>query len=170
MFSEFMSSCLRGGNERMGTKSKVDALRDLIQQLADERPEFFDTKGQGPGNLDTNSFMVELRCRAKIAFGHDFAERHLAKAQSSAVDFYFDDEATIVEIALGLKNPNTEYEKDIFKALLAQECVSVNRLVLIGKPGACKTCTQPGRTAIREWAMRQHNLTVEVYDNKNNHC
>ena len=153
----------------METKSKVETLYDLVQQLANERPVFFETKGQGKGNLDTNSFMLELRRRAKIAFGQDFAERRLFAANSSAVDYYFDDEATIVEIALGLKNPNTEYEKDILKALLAQESVLVNRLVLLGKPGACRKCAQPGRTAIRDWVLRQHKLTVDVYDIENNH-
>lgn len=153
----------------METRSKVEVLRDLIQKLADERPEFFVIKGQGKGNLDTINFMLELRRRAKIEFGQDFAERRLFKANVSAVDFYFDDEATIVEIALGLKSPNSEYEKDILKALLAKEAYPVERLVLVGKPGACKKCAQPGRTAIREWAHRNHNLTVDVYDIENIH-
>lgn len=153
----------------MEAKTKVVVLREIIQLVANERPVFFGIKGEGTGNLDTNSFIAEVRHRAKNAFGKDFSEQRICGKTGSAVDFYFEDEATIVEIALGLGSPNSEYEKDIMKALLAQEAYPVERLVLIGKPGACKKCTQPGRTAIRDWAFRHHKLTVDVYDIDNNH-
>ena len=34
-------------------------------------------------------------------------------------DFFFPDEAVAVEFAFGLHNPNSEFERDIFKCLLA---------------------------------------------------
>lgn len=153
----------------MEGKTKVEVLREIIQHVANERPVFFDIKGEGTGNLDTNSFIAEVRQRAKSVFEKDFSERRICGKTGSAVDFYFEDEATIVEIALGLGSPNSEYEKDILKALLAQETYPVERLVLMGKPGACKKCAQPGRTAIRDWAFRQHKLIVDIYDIENNH-
>lgn len=152
----------------MEGKTKVEVLREIIQQVADERPDFFKIKGEGAGNLDTNNFIAEVRQRAKGVFGEDFSERRIGNT-ASAVDFYFEDEAAIVEIALGLRLPNSEYEKDIFKALLAQETCPVKHLVLVGKPGALKQCNQPGRTAIRDWVSRHHKLIVDVYDIKNNH-
>ncbi|MCC6973391.1 MAG: hypothetical protein IT322_05190 [Anaerolineae bacterium] len=108
----------------MEGKTKVEVLREIIQQVADERPDFFNIKGEGVGNLDTNHFIAEVRQRAKGVFGEDFSERRIGNT-ASAVDFYFEDEAAIVEIALGLRLPNSEYEKDIFKALLAQETCPV---------------------------------------------
>ncbi|CAG1001122.1 MAG: hypothetical protein IAE83_21615 [Anaerolinea sp.] len=153
----------------MEDKTKVETLREIIQSVADERPDFFKIKGEGAGNLDTNNFIAEVRQRAKRVFGKDFSERRICGETASAVDFYFEDEATIVEIALGLGLPNSEYEKDILKALLAQETYAVERLVLVGKPGALKQCAQPGRTAIRGWAFRHHKLIVDVYEIINNH-
>ena len=149
--------------------TKVESLQEIIQLVANERPIFFDIKGQGAGNLDTNGFIVEVRQRAQQKFGNDYSEKPICGTNGSKVDFYFEDEATVVEIALGLGSPNSEYEKDILKALLAQENYPVQRLVLIGKPGAYKQCSQPGRKAIRDWAFRQHNLIVDIYDIQNNH-
>ena len=44
------------------------------------------------------------------------SERRLCGDTSFAADFFFQDDATIVEIALGLINPASEFEKDILKA------------------------------------------------------
>jgi len=82
-----------------------------------------------------------------------------------AVDFYFPDEATIVEVALGIKNPNTEYEKDILKAVMAKSLgTRVNKLLFIAKPGGVKKCNQPGRIAVKEWLRRTHSIEVDVLD------
>ncbi|MBZ0310637.1 MAG: hypothetical protein K8I82_31555 [Anaerolineae bacterium] len=97
--------------------TKVDLLREVIQQIADNDPEFFTTKGHGPGNHATNIFIRKVHDTALEVFGQDCAEQKICGDNSQAVDFYFEDEKTIVEIALGLKKTNTEFEKDIFKAL-----------------------------------------------------
>src|SRR5258708_2625052 len=114
--------------------TKVDTLRKIVQAVADERARFFEIKGQGAGNYETNEFIARVRDRATGAFGQDFSEQRICGDSHHAVDFYFPDEATIVEIALGLRYPNSEFEKDVLKALMAQEHYPVERLVLIGKP------------------------------------
>jgi hypothetical protein len=153
----------------MDAITRADMLLKMIQQLADEHPEFFDTKGPGKGDHATNRFMAEIRQRAENTFGQDFSEQKMCGDTGHKVDFYFPDEATIVEIALSLRNPTTEFEKDILKALLAQEVHPVERLVLIGKPGAVRNCTRPGRQAFIDWARRTHSLNIEVHDILNNH-
>ncbi len=153
----------------MQPKSKVDILLEIVQDIADGYPDFFTVKGPGLGNRDTNAFLKEVRNRANNAFGQDFSEQQICGDSDHAVDFYFEDEATIVEIALGLKNPNSEFEKDILKALLAQELYPVKRLALIGKPGARNACERPGRTAFQRWASQHHGLAIDVYDIQNNH-
>jgi len=40
--------------------SKVKQLFSIIQQIADECPNFFERKGAGIGNKDTNAFVAEL--------------------------------------------------------------------------------------------------------------
>jgi uncharacterized protein (DUF111 family) len=153
----------------MTTKTKVEILRQIIQQLANERPIFFETKGEGAGNHDTNEFIAEVRRRARQLFGCDYSEQKICGDNQLAVDYYFEDEATIVEIALGIDKSNSEFEKDILKALLVQESHSVIRLVLIGKPGSVNVCKRRGRNAFSQWALKHHNLIVDVYDIDNIH-
>ena len=81
------------------------------------------------------------------------------------MDFYVAEEQTIVEVALGLPNPGSEFEKDVQKAIIAQDYgFEVRKLIFISRPGASKKCLQPGRTAIIDWAKSKHRLEIEVHD------
>jgi hypothetical protein len=140
-------------------------LLTLAEKLAAERPTFFDIKGPSIGDKDTASFMQELRRRATNLFGQDFAEQKVCGGNGLCVDYYFPEDATIVEIAMGLRNPNSEFERDILKALMAQDAGhAVRRLVFIAKPGAAKKCAQPSARAIIDWAARAHDLRIEVHE------
>ena len=109
--------------------------------------------------------MRELRKLATVEFGEDFSEPKICGDTAQAVDFYFPSEATIIEVALGLPNSQTEFEKDVFKAIMAQEIGNpVRRLVFISRPGAAKKCAQPGRAGVIRWAAAKHGLTVEVLE------
>ena len=88
-------------------------LYAIASSIAHETDSFFDTKGPGAGNLSTNQFIDLVRSRAEQAFGEDYSEQKICGDNSMAGDFYFPEEQTVVEIALGIKNPNTEFEKDI---------------------------------------------------------
>ena len=101
--------------------TKTKELLHIAQQIADERPSFFDIKGAGKGDKDTNSFMAELRSPAKSSFGKDFSEKRICGDTNLTVDFFLPDEGTIIEIALSLRNPNSEFEHDILKAIMAKE-------------------------------------------------
>lgn len=149
--------------------SKVERLLRIIQEIADERPNFFVRKGQGTGNVDTNRFVAELRRRARIEFGADYSEKKICGDTNHAVDYYFHDEATIVEVALSLWTPNSEFEKDVLKALMAQEQYPVKRLILIGKPGSVAKCNSPSRKSIIDWVQRTHDLQVKVHEILNHH-
>ena len=142
---------------------KAERLVVLAQTIADERPVFFEIKGPSIGDHDTAAFMVELRTRAEAEFGADYSERKVCGANNLCVDFYFPDEETIVEVALGLRNPTSEYERDILKALMAKETGHpVSRLLFVSKPGALKRLKQPGAAAIAAWAERLHGVRVEA--------
>lgn len=122
-------------------------------------------RGPGAGDHATQRFMRDLRDRARNAFGADYGEQKLCGETSLAVDFYFPDEATIVEVALGLPNPASEFEKDILNAIMARDFGhQVHRLLFISRAGAVKKCSQPGRRAVRQWANTKHQLVVEVHE------
>lgn len=140
-------------------------LIELAQALAAENPAFQVVLGPGAGDRATGEFMRKLREHASAQFINDYSEKKICGENSLAVDFYFPEEQTIVEVALGLPNPATEFEKDVLKAIMAQEMGQlVARLVFISRPGAAKKCSQPGRSAVKAWAKAKHDLAIEVHD------
>lgn len=142
---------------------KADSLFDLASELAAASSAFFDIQGPSAGDKATAAFMGELRARSAATFGEDFAEKRICGANGLTVDYYFPDEATIVEVAMSLRNPTSEFERDILKAIMAQEAGHmVESLVFMTKPGGEKRCAQPGARAIIEWAKRAHGLAIAI--------
>jgi len=140
-------------------------LYEIANDLAKDTPGFFEKKGPGKGNFATNDFIAELSSRTISKFGEDFAEKHICGDNSLAVDYHFPSEETVVEIALGLRNPNTEFEKDILKVVMAQDNGhTVSRLVFISKPGGISKCNQPGRRAVIDWLKKSHGVVTEVLE------
>lgn len=140
-------------------------LVEIASQLASELEDFQAVKGPGDGDRANARFMKELARRAQARFGSDSSERRICGETGFRVDFYFEDEKTIVEVALGLPNPLSEFERDILKALVAKEsCRGVERLVLISRAGGEAKCKQPGRAAFVHWALKYHDLKIDVYD------
>ena len=146
-------------------RDRPTELLQFARQIAASTADFQAVLGPGAGDKATHAFMAQLRERAKAAFGVDCAEQKICGETAFTSDFYFRDEATIVEVALGLPNPATEFEKDILKAIIAQEYgYPVQRLLFISRAGAAKKCAQPGRTAFAQWAKSRHNLGIEVHE------
>lgn len=135
-----------------------------IARAAVTNPTAFQkARGAGKGNKSTNRFMMTVRRRARTELGAEYSEQAICGDNRLCVDFYFPRQATIVEIALGLPNPNTEFEKDILKAIMAKEAgYKVRRLLLISRPGAKKKCAQAGRAAMIKWAAEKHGLIIQV--------
>lgn len=105
--------------------------------------------------------MTELKERAKETFGRDYSEAKLCGDTDLAIDFYFPEEATAVEIAGMLGAPNSEYEKDIFKCILAKEAgASIEKLMFIAKPGSARVHGQPGRQAIAQFVEAKFGITI----------
>lgn len=145
--------------------NQVKRLLTLAQELVADTPDFCEVKGPGAGDHATNAFMLKLRERARVEFGNDYAEQELCSANGFRVDYYFPSEATIVEVALGLPKPKTEFERDVLKCIMAKDAGhAVDRLVFFSKPGAQKKCSQPGRAAIAEWLQRNHGIVIEVFE------
>lgn len=99
--------------------SESDELVRLAQAAAEAIPGFFDTAGAGVGNRRTNEFMKGLRRSVENSLGSGYAEQRISGDNRLAVDFFVPNEATIIEVALSLRNSNTEFERDVLKALMA---------------------------------------------------
>jgi len=145
--------------------SVTDEILALAQQLADLRPTFFTKKGPGAGDDDTNIYMRELRAAVEKATDTDYSEKRICGDNALAVDFFVEHEETVIEIALSLRNPNCEFERDILKVLMAQEAgVRVKRLIFLSKAGGEKRVRQPSSQAMVAWAARNHGLEIIVRD------
>jgi len=144
---------------------KADHLALLAAGIARRTPGFTEIRGEGEGNRATNLFMRQLKEVAEQEFGAGCSEAKLCGTNKLALDFYFRDEATAVEIAFGLRNPNSEYERDVFKCLMAMDrgC-AVRRLLFVSKPGAIKRQSAPGQKAITEFVRKRFGLAIEIYE------
>lgn len=81
------------------------------------------------------------------------------------MDFFVPAEETVIEVALSLRNPNCEFERDILKVLMAQEAgTRITKLVLIAKQGGVNRLSQPSAKAMIAWAARKHSLEIVVHD------
>jgi hypothetical protein len=144
---------------------KTARLVVLAQQLANRTPSFFEVKGPGAGDRAANEFIAQLSRMARELFGHDFSQAKISGECGFAVDFYVTDEQTVVEFAFCLDKPMNEFERDVFKCLLAKDGGSnVQKLILVGKPGSIKKMEAPGAMAIRKWVWKRHGLGIEVFE------
>ena len=143
--------------------SKTDTLITIAKTLATEWPRFHERLGPGEGDHSTKDYMRELSRRATETFGKDFAEKCISGENGLRVDFHFPDERTVIEIAMSLRNSNSEFERDILKALIAGDR-SVGRLVFLTKPGGKARANSPSARAIIKWAESAHNLLIEVIE------
>ena len=144
---------------------RPEKLLQIARELASNIDDFQTVLGPGKGNRATNEFMTRLGEQASELFGTEVREQKICGNNSLTVDFYFDREATIVEVALGLSNPGSEFEKDVLKAIMAQaNRIKVDRLFFISRPGAEKRCRQPGRKAVADWLERSHGIRIEVHE------
>lgn len=147
-----------------------EKLIALAQKNADGNPGFFDIKGPGKGDKATNAFMKELRRQAKQLFGEDFSEKGICGDNKFAVDFFFPEEATIVEIALTLRNANSEFTKDILKAMLSQHAGNtIRKLIFVAKPGAIKRHEELASKSIISLVESKFGISVIIREVNNNH-
>ena len=137
----------------------------LAQKFAEATPDFLETKGPGVGDRATAEFMERLRRNAKEMFCADYSEATICGNNGFSIDFYFEEEKTAVEFAFSLDKPMNEFERDVFKCLLADdEGHPVRKLVLVGKPGAVARLTAPAPKCISNWVSRMHALEIEILE------
>jgi hypothetical protein len=144
---------------------KSDHLLLLAQGIVEQTSGFFEKKGPGVGDHATGVFVRSLRQLAKEVFGADYSEKVVCKGAGFRFDFFFPDEGTAVELAFGLHNPNSEFERDVLKCVLATEdgC-AVKKLILVGKVGAIVRLSAPAPKAIVGLVGKRFDLAIEVLE------
>jgi hypothetical protein len=147
--------------------TKRQQIISLAREIAAATPDFHIIKGPGTGDKANHDFMSTLRSRAKEAFRRDYAEKQISGDTKAAVDFYIPEEKTIIEVALNLRFPLSEFHKDIFKTLLARDKgKNVDHLVFVSKPGARKRHQEPFSQAIIHWVKKHYSINVTIEELK----
>lgn len=137
----------------------------MAQLLSEQTAGFFETKGPGKGDQATQAYMDQLRIIAKQTFGEDLSEKQLVTGVGYRVDFYFPEEATVVEFAFTLHQPINEFERDIFKCLLGREDGhKISRLLFVCKPGGEAKQMAPGPKAISNFVQRKLDLEIAFWE------
>jgi hypothetical protein len=144
---------------------RAERLCLFAQKLAERIPDFFERKGPGKGDHATAAFVRALGEGAREMFGSDFSEKVVCSSAGMRFDFYFPEEAVAVEFAFGLHNPISEFERDIFKCLLAiEDGCPVSKLMFIGKPGAIARLSAPAPRAIIAMVKKRFDLAIEILE------
>jgi hypothetical protein len=141
-------------------RSKVQRLVAVIQREGSKRLDLF-RKGR-KRQAAVREFESRLGSVIDKKLGPNLCQQEIHGSCGFKVDFYVREEKTIVELECSLSNAHNNFERDIFKALLARGAVS--RLVLVGNPGSMKRLKEPGPSAIKDWAEEQHHLSVQVVE------
>jgi hypothetical protein len=146
----------------------TDDLLKVIHQAAASIPTFNDRLGPGvnAGNGANRHFLKTVNGAVTERWPNQVEiDRTAISGAKLNFNFYIPSEQTAIEIALSIRNPVSEYEKDIFKGLMARDSgLPLERLILVGKSGSVKLRNSPGSKAIRDWAWEKHKLKVEVHE------
>ena len=140
----------------------LETLYQLSDRIARQDHRFY-VKGPGKGDRASIRFIKRVGMRAKARLGSRVrSEEPVTDETDLRFDFYLPREGTAVEIALGLGNPASEWEKDLFKALLARHHGKrIRRLVFFTLPRGVKVRNSPSsREEIRY--LKSRGIAVEI--------
>ena len=144
--------------------NKAQRIFKLAQEGADAY-RMFKLRRAGAGTPFVNEVINHLKFLVAQEFGSDVVNRFLSTANRQAVDFWLDDEHTIIEMEFDILTSPPVLEKQVFKALLAKDAGNdVRQLVLIGDPGAALLSHAPTPSSIIEWVERRHQIRVQIWD------
>ena len=150
----------------MSAVTKAHRIFQLAQEGADAY-RMFKLRRAGAGTPFVNEVINHLKLLVTQEFGSNVVSQFLTMANRQAVDFWLEDEHTIVEIEFNILTLPPVLEKEVFKALLAKDAGNdVRQLILIGDPGAAFLSRAPTPASIIEWVQRHHQIRVEIWDLK----
>ena len=157
-------SPLRGGN--LADMSKAERIFQLAQEGADSYC-MFNARRNGAGTPFIDEVINHLKFLVIKEFGTGVANQFLSKENRQSVDFWLEDEQTIMEMEFNILSSPLVLEREIFKALLAKEAgEDVRHLILIGDPGSALLSHAPTPESVINRVERQHQIRVQIWELK----
>lgn len=125
----------------------------------------FNARRAGSGDSYTREVIDHLKLLVIEEFGPEVANQFLSRANRQSVDFWIEDEQTIIELEYNLLSPHPLLEKQTFKALLAKDDgKNVRHLILIGAPGATRHWQTPSPQSVIAWVEKHHQIKVLIWE------
>ena len=146
--------------------TKAKRIFQLAQEGADAY-RMFKARRAGGGIPYVNEVVNHLKFLVDQEFGTGVVNQFLSKENRQSVDFWLEDEQTILEIEFNTFSSPPVLEKEVFKALLAKDAgKDVRHLVLIGDPGSALLSQAPAPMSIINWVERRHQIGVQIWELK----
>ncbi len=144
--------------------SKAERIFQLAQEVAASY-DLLNARRTGSGDSYTREVIDHLKFMVIEELGLGVTNQFLSKANRQSVDFWLEDEQTIMEVEYGLWSSDPSLEKEIFKALLAQDAgKDVRHLILIGDPGSIRRWQAPTPRSVMDWVERHHHIRVQIWE------
>jgi hypothetical protein len=139
-----------------------------IFQLAQENADsygIFDARRAGSGDEFTKEVVDHLKFLVTDEMGPGVANQFLSKENRQSVDFWLEEEHTIIAMEFNMLTLSPLLEKEAFKALLAKDAgKDVRHLILIGDPGSVRRHNVPSARSIMAWLERHHQIRVQILE------
>ena len=147
------------------TVDQCQRIFEIAQRVVRRFPEFHQAKGPGLSPRVRTAFLARLEKEVRKEMRTVRVEEPVSAFIPAAFNFYLPETATVVEIALPLWESDSDFERDLFKCLLASEQGKpVDRLVFIGCQGTLETSTLPSRQAILKFVEEKYGLAVAMME------
>jgi len=144
--------------------SKAERIFQLAQEVAASY-DLLKARRAGSGDSFTREVIDHLKLMVIEEYGTGVANQFLSKANRQPVDFWLEDEQTIMEVEYSLWSSDPLLEKEVFKALLAKDAgKDVRHLILIGDPGSVRRWQAPTPRSVMEWVERHHQIRVQIWE------
>lgn len=144
--------------------SKAKRIFQLAQEVAASY-DLLNARRAGSGNSYTREVIDHLKFVVIEEFGPGAVNQFLSEANRQSVDFWLEDEQTIMEVEYSMWSADPSLEKEVFKALLAKDAgKDVRQLILIGDPGTVRRWQAPTPRSVMNWVERRHRIRVQVWE------
>jgi len=123
---------------------RVETVVQMARTLVADWPRFSPMLPPEVARHGIRAFKTELRSRAFAHFCVDYAEKPICGGNLT-LDYLIGNAA--VEIAMDLREENSEFERDILRVLIAEsELNTISHLLFLAKPGHAPGATrQPAK-------------------------
>ena len=127
----------------------------------------FKARRAGAGTPYVDEVINHLKFLVAQEFGTGAVNQFLSKEARHLVDFWLEDEQTIIEMEFNILSSPPVLEKEVFKALLAKDAGNdVRHLILIADPGSAVLAQAPTPASIINWVERRHQIRVQIWELK----